>query len=232
MLEILGSKALGISWLASIQLYTKNGQFQALPKSNLVCRCDIIGKRSKLFSKFRKSNKLLSSWWIPSLVACRVLFFIFLLWHRSVRAAWLLLHTLDKMLWAKGQFFMLQHIHYFLASIFQNTNPSRLYLKILSEPHLSHKQKLYSKSQFFPKFSRPCYPSRSFFGATDPYKSTLCQTSPYESWQPTRKQLCFAQRVNFKERAKDLFSPSRMLSGSSVLFRQWSVVLFWYPEGH
>ena len=162
-----------------------------------------------------------------------LVFLFFLLWHRSVRAAWLLLHTLDKMLWAKGQFFMLQHIHYFLASIFRNTNPSQLYLEILSEPHLSHKQKVFFfKISVFPKFSRPCYPSRSFFGATDPYKSTLCQTSPYESWQPTRKQLCFAQRVNFKERAKDLFSPSRMLSGSSVVFRQWSVVLFWYPGGH
>ena len=48
---------------------------------------------------------------------------------------------------------MLQHIHYFLASIFQNTNPSRLYLEILSEPHLSQKQKLFfSKSQFSPNF--------------------------------------------------------------------------------
>ena len=93
-------------------------------------------------------------------------------------------------------------------------------------------KRFFFKISVFPKFSRPCYPSRSFFGATDPYKSTLCQTSPYESWQPTRKQLCFAQRVNFKERAKDLFSPSRMLSGSSVVFRQWSVVLFWYPGGH
>ena len=92
--------------------------------------------------------------------------------------------------------------------------------------------KAFLKILVFLKFSRPCYPSRSFFGATDPYKSTLCQTSPYESWQPTRKQLCSAQRVNFKEGAKDLFSPSRMLSGSSVLFRQWSVVLFWYPGGH
>ena len=77
-----------------------------------------------------------------------LVFSFFLLWHRSVRAAWLLLHTLDKMLWAKGQFFMLQHIHYFLAGIFPNTINSRLYLEILSEPHLSHKQKLFSKSQF------------------------------------------------------------------------------------
>ena len=77
MLGILGSKGLGISWVASIQLYTKNGQFQALPKSDLVCRCDIIGKRSKLFSTFIKFDKLLSSWWIPSLEACRVLFFSF-----------------------------------------------------------------------------------------------------------------------------------------------------------
>ena len=47
---------------------------------------------------------------------------------------------------------MLQHIHYFLAGIFPNTINSRLYLEILSEPHLSNKQKLFSKSQFSPNF--------------------------------------------------------------------------------
>ena len=156
-----------------------------------------------------------------------LVFSFFLLWHRSVRAAWLLLHTLDKMLWAKGQFFMLQHIHYFLAGIFRNTTLPDFIIKYWGN-RICPTNKSFFQNLSFPKFSRPCYPSRSFFGATDPYKSTLCQTSPYESWQPTRKQLCFAQRVNFKEGAKDLFSHSRMLSGSSVLFRQWSVVLLWY----
>ena len=75
-------------------------------------------------------------------------FLVFLLWYRSVRAAWLLLHTLDKMLWAKGQFFMLQHIHYFLASIFRNTNPSRLYLEILRELYLSQTKAFLSNLSF------------------------------------------------------------------------------------
>ena len=119
----------------------------------------------------------------------------------------------------------------FLLATFKITTLPDFILKYW-ENCICHKQKLFFQISVFPKFSRPCYPSPSFFGATDPYKSTLCLTSPYESWQPTRKQLCFAQRVNFKERAKDLFSPSRMLSGSPVLFRQWSVVLFWYPGGH
>ena len=44
---------------------------------------------------------------------------------------------------------MLQHNHYFLASIFRNTNPSRLYLEILTEPQT---KAFFSKSQFSPNF--------------------------------------------------------------------------------
>ena len=49
---------------------------------------------------------------------------------------------------------MLQHIHYFLASIFRNTNPSQLYLEILTELQT----KAFFQNLSFPQIFTPLLP--------------------------------------------------------------------------